>query len=80
VLDKLENKKLVERIPSKEDRRKYLIKLKEKFHKDFDRYFKIVLEMSKIYYEGFSTEEIEDIEKKILIILKNLEKLESTVN
>ena len=80
VLDKLEIKKLVERIPSKEDRRKNLIKLKEKFHEDFDRYFKIVLEMSEIYYEGFSSEEIEDIEKKLLIILENLEKLESKIN
>ncbi|MCG3215839.1 MAG: MarR family transcriptional regulator [Candidatus Heimdallarchaeota archaeon] len=76
VLDKLENKDLIERVHSKEDRRKYLIKLKEKFFEAFDIYFGIVLEMSQIYYEGFSSEEIEELEKKLLIILDNLEKQE----
>lgn len=76
VLDKLENKKLVERVPSKEDRRKYLIELKEQFHRDFEKYLKIIQEMSSIYYEGFSSSDIDETEKKLLIILSNLEKNE----
>ncbi|NPD87479.1 MAG: MarR family transcriptional regulator [Asgard group archaeon] len=76
VIDKLESKKLVKRVPSKKDRRKHLIKLLDKFQQDFERYFKIVLEMSSIYYEGFSPTEIDEIEENIANILKNLEKQE----
>ena len=76
VLDKLEAKKLIERVHSKEDRRKYLIKLKKKFFEDLEIYNKIILEMSRIFYEGFPLEEIEGFENKLLIILNNLEKHE----
>ena len=76
VLDKLEAKKLIERVHSKEDRRKYLIKLKKKFFEDLEIYNKIILEMSRIFYEGFPLEEIEEFENKLLLILNNLEKHE----
>ena len=73
VLDKLESKKLIERVHTKEDRRKYLIKLKSKFFKDMEIYSKIILEMSRIYFEGLSDQEIVLIEKGLEKILINLE-------
>ncbi len=76
VLDKLESKNLIERIHTREDRRKYLIKLKNKFHENFKIYYDIVMEMSKIYFEGFSSDEIREIEEKLIRIMQNLEKHE----
>ncbi len=77
VLDKLEKKELISRITTKEDRRKYLIKLKKKFYEDMDVYYKIIIEMTNIYYEGFSEKEKEEIERKLHQILLNLEKQEA---
>ena len=39
-------------------------------------YNKIILEMSAIYFEGFSEKEIEGIEKSLEMILGNLESRE----
>ncbi len=77
VLDKLEKKELISRITTKEDRRKYLIKLKKKFFEDMDVYYKIIIEMSNIYYEGFSEEDKQVIENQLHQILSNLEKQEA---
>ncbi len=78
VLDKLEAKKLIGRVPTKEDRRKYLIKLKKKFYEDLEIYNKIILEMSEIFFEGFSSEERDNFEKQSIRILENLEKHEKS--
>lgn len=76
VLDKLESKKLIERIHDKADRRKYLIKLKTKFHESFKIYYDIIVEMSSLFFEGFKEDEIKDLENKLLRIMNNLEKYE----
>ena len=76
ILDKLEKKELISRITTKEDRRKYLIKLKKKFFEDMDIYYKIIIEMTNMYYEGFSEKDKQDIENKLQLILSNLEKHE----
>ena len=76
VLDKLEKKELISRIKTKEDRRKYLIKLKKKFFEDMDIYYKIIIEMTNMYYEGFSEKDKQDTENKLQLILSNLEKHE----
>ncbi len=77
VLDKLEAKDLIERVHTKEDRRKNLIKLKKNFFKDMEVYNKIILEMTEIYFEGFNPQEIDLIESKLETILNNLEKHEN---
>ncbi len=76
VLDKLESKGLIKRIHDKIDRRKYLIKLQSNFLDSFKTYYDIVIEMSNLFFEGFTNDEIAILESKLLRIMSNLEKYE----
>ena len=76
VLDKLESKGLIKRIHDRTDRRKYLIKLQTNFLDSFKTYYDIVIEMSNLFYEGFTNDEIAILESKLLRIMNNLEKYE----
>ena len=73
MLDRMEQSGLVLRVPGKTDRRKVHIRLTEKakgLQEDFQR---ISQEMNRLYYIGFSEEEIRQFEGYLLRILDNLE-------
>lgn len=73
MLDRMEQSGLVQRVPDNKDRRKVHILLTEKakgLQEDFQR---ISQEMNRLYYIGFSEEEIRQFEGYLLRILDNLE-------
>lgn len=72
MLDRMEKAGLVERVFDKTDRRKTLIILTEKAHKLKNDYSEVSSQMNKIYYQGFTDEEIVQFEKYLLRILNNL--------
>jgi len=77
MLDLLENAGFIERIPSGEDRRKINIKLtqiNEQFRK---KYIQVSEEMTRIYYNTFSEQEIEKFETYLNRVLDNLSHYET---
>ncbi|MFX0170900.1 MAG: MarR family winged helix-turn-helix transcriptional regulator [Candidatus Hodarchaeota archaeon] len=79
MLDRLENIGHVKRVHSEEDRRNILIYLTEKNIKLQDKYVEVSLDMIKLYYSGFSVEEIDLFEAFLDRILNNLESYSSTI-
>ncbi|TXT62753.1 MAG: MarR family transcriptional regulator [Promethearchaeota archaeon] len=76
VLDNLEESGLISRVPSKEDRRKILIKLESKGNETIVPYQQIISEMNAIFYNRFKEDEIENFELKLTKILENLKEYE----
>lgn len=76
MLDRLEEAGQIRRIPSDEDRRKIIIKLTNEDQKMFDIYEKVSIEMSDLFYKGFSSDEIKRFEASLERILSNLETVE----
>jgi DNA-binding MarR family transcriptional regulator len=74
MLDRLEKAGHIKRVHSKEDRRKVLIYLTEKNIALAEKYSEVSKEMTKLYYEGFNSEEIDEFEKYLERILDNLQK------
>ena len=72
MLDRLEESGYIIRIPSREDRRKILIKLTEKDNALRDLYIQVSGEMTELFYNGFSAGEIDEFEKYLKRILHNL--------
>ena len=72
MLDRLEESGLIVRVPSKEDRRKILIKRTEKDKSFQNLYIQISQDMTKLYYKGFSREEIDQFEQYLVRIFDNL--------
>ncbi|MFX1297390.1 MAG: MarR family winged helix-turn-helix transcriptional regulator [Promethearchaeota archaeon] len=72
MLDRLEKMGYIKRIHSKIDRRKILIELTEKDRNLHDKYIKISQEMNKIYYNGFTNDEIDAFEEYLSRIFNNL--------
>lgn len=72
MLDKLENDGFIIRLPSKEDRRKILIKRTEKDKQFQEKYLAISDEMNNLFYKNFSELEIDLFEKSLQRILDNL--------
>ena len=77
MLDRLEETGHLSRIPSKEDRRKILIKLTEKNKALHDVYVRVSEEMTELFYGGFASEEIDGFEGYLRRILHNLENASS---
>ena len=73
MLDRLEDAGHLRREPSKEDRRKILICLTAKDKKMRAVYNKVSREMTGLFYEGFTTREIEEFERSLEQVLANLE-------
>jgi len=71
MLDRLEKSGFVVRVPSKEDRRKILIKLTDK-GKLQDAYARIACEKIELLYNGFSEMERDEFEGYLRRILDNL--------
>jgi len=72
MLDRLEEAEYLTRVPSKEDRRKILIKLTEKDKALQDVYVQVSKEMTELFYSVFTTREIDEFEEYLRRILDNL--------
>ncbi len=73
MLDRMEERGFLQRIPALEDRRQLLIVLTPKAREWNGRYEEVSDEMSEIFYKGFEPEEIVFFEKTLERILKNLQ-------
>ncbi len=72
MLNRLENTGFIKRIHSKDDRRTILIKRTEKDKAFQDLYVAVSQQMTKLFYNGFSKNEIERFEEYLKRILDNL--------
>ena len=72
LLDNLEKAGFVRREQSEEDRRKILIRLTERTQKLQKVYINLSIEMTKLFYNGFTDEEIDEFEAFLQRILDNL--------
>lgn len=72
MLDRMENAKLVSRIYDNADRRQIRIVLTEQARMLNNAYNNVSVNMSEIFYTGFSNEEIISFENKLRHILENL--------
>ncbi len=72
MLDRLEESGFIRRVPSKKDRRKILIKRTEKDKSFQQQYVTVSHDMTKLFYKGFSKEEIDDFEAYLKRIFNNL--------
>lgn len=72
VLDRLEEIGHLIRTPSKEDRRKIIVKLTEKDKKLQNAYMQISKEMTELFYKGLTKKEIEQFEAYLRQILDKL--------
>ena len=72
MLDRMENANLIKRVFDKSDRRQIRITLTKEAQKLSDEYNKVSHEMNKIYYAGFSDDEIVAFENNLRRILSNL--------
>ena len=73
MLDRLEEAGHLNRIPSGHDRRKIMIRLTEKNRRLRTIYDKVSAEMTELFYDGFSGEEIDRFEEYLRRILSTLE-------
>lgn len=72
MLDRMERSGHIQRIYDKEDRRQVKIVLTEQARGLSDKYTQVSEEMTKLFYKGFSQEEIISFEDKLKRILINL--------
>lgn len=72
LLDNLEKAGLVKRVQSDEDKRMVLVKLTEKTRQMLNVYLDVSQKMTKIFYKGFETEEIDEFEAYLRRVLDNL--------
>lgn len=78
MLDRLEAQGHLKRILSSEDRRAIRIVLTDKARSLEEPYINARIAMKKINFKGFSSEEIEDFENKLIKILNNLNEYADT--
>jgi DNA-binding MarR family transcriptional regulator len=74
MLDRLEEAGHIRRERSPEDRRVTLIRLTEENRRLKDDYDRVSREMTKLFYEGFAWEEVEEFEGYLRRTLENLKK------
>jgi DNA-binding MarR family transcriptional regulator len=72
MLDRLEKARFIIRVPSKKDRRTILIKRTEKDKRLESKYVQVSDEMTNLFYNGFTSEEIDTFEEYLKRILANL--------
>jgi len=76
MLDRMENQGYIMRQPGKFDRRQFLIVLTEKARGLRDAYTLISEQMSAIFYQGFTSAEIQTFENTLKRVLNNLNERE----
>ena len=72
MLDHMEKDGLITRVAAKDDRRKIIIKRTNKDKSFQDIYYRVSAEMTDLFYQGFSSKEIDFFEKSLEKILENL--------
>ena len=80
MLDRLEKMGYIRRQRSKKDRRKILIKRTNKDRNLEKEYVKLSQEHTKLFYRGFSEDQIDRFEKDLKRILNNLVEYESNTS
>lgn len=73
MMERMDNQGLIRRVQADNDKRKTLLYLTEKAHSLKDEYDAVSDQMSKIYYAGFEEEEVQQFERCLDRIRKNLE-------
>ena len=76
MLDRMEASGLVERIPDKKNRRQIIVSITPEAKSLSDEYEKVSEQMNRVFYDGFSEEEIESFENTLRRIIVNLGKKE----
>lgn len=76
MLDRMEENGLVSRKQSADDRRKTLICLTEKAYELERDYNRVSQRMNDLFFQNLSEKEIEELEKYLDIILRNLQQAE----
>lgn len=79
MLDRLEETGYLERIPSKDDRRKIIIKLTGKDEYLQDIFVKVSNELSAIFYKDFTSEGIEHFEGDLKRAFDNISRYEAAL-
>lgn len=77
MLDRLESRGFLRRVPCKEDRRSIRIFRTEKDRSLEEDHVRVSRHMTRLFYDGFSEEEIDRLEKNLERILENLESVDS---
>ncbi|MDD2620784.1 MAG: MarR family transcriptional regulator [Syntrophomonadaceae bacterium] len=72
MLDRLEQAGQINRIPSPDDRRQILIVASEKNLVAMKKYVQVSQEMNELFYQGFTADEIDQVESYLQRILNNL--------
>ena len=72
MLDRMEQRELIERVYSPSDRRSVKIRLTKRAAGLQAHYEQVSEEMNQIFYKGFSNEEIHSLEKGLGKVLANL--------
>jgi len=72
LLDKLEKAGHIKRVRSKVDKRTVNVKLTKKNNQLQDKYIQVSNKMNKLFYEGFSEEEKNEVEDYLRRLLTNL--------
>ncbi len=72
MLDRLEKDGFIERIPSKDDRRKIIIRSTDKNRNLEKKYMAVSREMTEIFYKGLTETAIDELERRLEDILENL--------
>ncbi len=73
MLERMEKQGLIRRVQADNDKRKTLLYLTEKAHSLKGEYDAVSDRMSRIYYAGFEEEEVQQFERFLDRIRKNLE-------
>lgn len=76
MLDRMEHKGFLNRVPDNSDRRLLRIVLTPKARDLSDKYNEVSEEMSRFFYSGFSDKDIEEFENALEKILENLTRKE----
>lgn len=74
MLDRMESSGLIKRVPDIENRRQIHIVITEKAKSYRDEYQRISEQMNEVFYRGFVADEVMEMEKKLMKIMRNLEK------
>ena len=72
MLDRLEDTGHLVRVPSKEDRRKIIVRLTEKDKNLQNAYMQLSKKMTELFYKGLTKKEIDNFEVYLRQILNNL--------
>lgn len=72
MLDRLEEAKYLQRVPSRTDRRRILIYLTDEGKRLQERYIGVSQDMTEVFYEGFAGPEIDEFERCLERLLQNL--------